>query len=177
MCQSNQSGCPMQHLPNCVLSSGTKPARHVASLSVIQTSARKRAQRLTFFWSGDCPVRWGSSTRRAGGRKVLALPRKFVFLGFRREEPGLSREFCRDVLDPWGCSKSLCQKSLCAFFGPLNLRGGWQIQLRRDSLLSLDLIISCLACLPSFSAPLIQVPEKGVFWKKGVFAEKFMSRC
>ena len=28
---------------------------------------------------------WGSSTRRGGGRKVRALPRKFVFLGFGRE--------------------------------------------------------------------------------------------
>ena len=41
----------------------------------------KRAQRLTFR-SGDRPVGWGSSTRRGGGRKVHALPRKFVFLGF-----------------------------------------------------------------------------------------------
>ena len=61
---------------------------------------------------------WGSSTRRGGGRKVRALPRKFVFLGFRREESGMSREFCRDVPDPWGCSKSLCKKSSGAFFVP-----------------------------------------------------------
>ena len=44
---------------------------------------------------------WGSSTRRGGGQKVSAFPRKFVFLGFRREESGMSREFCRDVPDPW----------------------------------------------------------------------------
>ena len=50
----------------------------------------------------------GSSTRGGGGRKVRALSRKFVFLGFRREEPGMSREFCRDVPDRCGCSKSLC---------------------------------------------------------------------
>ena len=31
---------------------------------------------------------------------------------------GMSREFCRDVPDPWGCSKSLCKKSSCAFFVP-----------------------------------------------------------
>ena len=61
---------------------------------------------------------WGSSTRRGGGRKVRALPRKFVFLGFRREESGMSPEFCLDVPDPWGCSKSLCKKSSCAFFVP-----------------------------------------------------------
>ena len=39
---------------------------------------------------------WGYSTRRGGGRKLRARPRKFVFLGFRREETGMSREFCRD---------------------------------------------------------------------------------
>ena len=55
---------------------------------------------------------WGSSTRRGGGRKVRARPRKFVFLGFPREESGMSRKFCRDVPDPRGCSKSLCKKRL-----------------------------------------------------------------
>ena len=30
----------------------------------------------------------------------------------------MSRDFCRDVLDPWRCSKSLCKKSSCAFFVP-----------------------------------------------------------
>ena len=62
---------------------------------------------------------WGSSTRRGGGRKVRALPRKFVFLGFRREESGMSREFCRDVQDPWGCSKSLCKKRFVRIFRSL----------------------------------------------------------
>ena len=52
---------------------------------------------------------WGSSTRRGGGRKVRAVPRKFVFLGFGREvQPGMSREFCRDVPEPWRCSKIGC---------------------------------------------------------------------
>ena len=40
------------------------------------------------------------------------------FLGFRREESGMSREFCRDVPNPWGCSKSLCKRTSCAFFAP-----------------------------------------------------------
>ena len=30
----------------------------------------------------------------------------------------MSREFCRDVPDPWGCSKSSCKKTSCAFFVP-----------------------------------------------------------
>ena len=51
----------------------------------------------------------GSSTRRSGGQKVRALPRKFVYLGFGREEPGTSQEFCRDVEDHWGGSKSQCK--------------------------------------------------------------------
>ena len=58
-------------------------------------------------------MEWGSSTRRGEGQKVRALPRKFVFLGFRGEESGISREFCRDIPDPWGCSKCLCKKSWC----------------------------------------------------------------
>ena len=59
---------------------------------------------------------WGSSARRGGGRKVRALPRKFVFFGFRRDESGMSKEICRDVPDPWGCSKSLCKKKVRAHF-------------------------------------------------------------
>ena len=56
---------------------------------------------------------WWSSTGR-----VHAFPRKFAFFGFGREEPGTSRESCRDVLDPWGCSQSLCNKRIrahCSF--------------------------------------------------------------
>ena len=63
---------------------------------------------------------WWSSTQRGGGRKFRALARKFVFLGFRREESGMSREFCWDVPDPWGCSKSLCQKKFVCIFRFLN---------------------------------------------------------
>ena len=54
-------------------------------------------------------MRWGSSSRRGGGPKLRALPRKFVFLGFRREESGMSRT-------PGGVFKKLCKKSLCACF-------------------------------------------------------------
>ena len=38
----------------------------------------------------------GTSTRRGGGRKVLSLPQKSVFLGFRGRELGMSQESCRD---------------------------------------------------------------------------------
>ena len=41
----------------------------------------------------------GSATQRGGGRKVRALPRKFV-------------------PDPWKCSKSLCKKVRVSFSFP-----------------------------------------------------------
>ena len=62
---------------------------------------------------------WGSSTRRGGGRKLRALPRKFIFLGFRREEFGIFWEFCRDVPDLWGCPKSFCKKKFVLIFRSL----------------------------------------------------------
>ena len=50
---------------------------------------------------------------------VRALPRKFVFLGFRREESGMSREFMRGCPGPLGVFKTFVQKkSPCAFFVP-----------------------------------------------------------
>ena len=59
---------------------------------------------------------WGSSTRRGGGQKLRALPRKFVFLGFHREEPGMSLEFCRD---PLGVFKKFVLKKLVRIFRSL----------------------------------------------------------
>ena len=46
------------------------------------------------FW-GPETARWGLgfSTGGGGGRKLRALPRKFVFLEFPREESGMSRDF------------------------------------------------------------------------------------
>ena len=52
----------------------------------------------------------GRPREGVGGRKVRALPRKFVFLGFRREESGMSREFFRDVPDPGGVQKVCAKK-------------------------------------------------------------------
>ena len=62
--------------------------------------ARKKSTKINFL--GPETARWGGGlvTRRGGGRKLRARPRKFVFLGFRREESGMSREFWRDVPDP-----------------------------------------------------------------------------
>ena len=87
------------------------------------SSGKKKEHKDKLFGSGDRPVGWGSSTRRGGGQKLRARPRKFVFLGFRREESGMSQEFCRDVPDPWGCSKSLCNKNFVRIFRSLSSRG------------------------------------------------------
>ena len=84
---------------------------------------------------------WGSSTRRGGGRKVCALPRKFVFLGLRREESGMSREFCRDVPDPWGFSKSLCKKKFVRIFAFPTKNGHARAETR---------ILKTLACRNGF---------------------------
>ena len=82
---------------------------------------------------------WGSSTRRGGGRKLRARPRNFVFLGFRREESGMSREFCRDVPDPGGVQK-LRAKKLRAHFSFPNLIGQhWKLKQVKGLLLLLGL--------------------------------------
>ena len=76
----------------------------------------KRAQRSTFFCSVDrpfaCPT-CRSSTRRGGGWKARALPLKFVFLGFRREESGM--HFARMSRTPGGVQK-VCAKKVRAHF-------------------------------------------------------------
>ena len=58
---------------------------------------------------------WGSSTQRGGGRKVRALPRKFVFLGFRREESGCPGNFAGMSRTSGGVQK-VCAKKVRAHF-------------------------------------------------------------
>ena len=62
---------------------------------------------------------WGSSTRRGGGRKLRARPRKFAFLGFGRERnlgcPGIFAGMSRT---PGGVHKVCAKKTSCAFFVP-----------------------------------------------------------
>ena len=76
---------------------------------------KRRAQRLTFL--DPETARWDGGLPREGvvAEKVRALRRKFVLLVFRREESGMSREFCWDVPDPCGCSK-VCAKKVRAHF-------------------------------------------------------------
>ena len=58
---------------------------------------------------------WGSSTRRGGGRKLRALPRKFVFLGIERRNLGCPGMFAGMSRTPGGVQK-VCAKKLRAHF-------------------------------------------------------------
>ena len=71
------------------------------------------------FGSGDCAVGWGLSRKGVVAGKFVPSLKSLLFIGFRREESGMSREFCRDVLDPWECSKSLCKKVRVHFSFPI----------------------------------------------------------
>ena len=62
---------------------------------------------------------WGSSTGRGGGRKLRALPRNFVFLGFRREESGMSRKSLPGCPGPLGVFKKLVPKKFVLIFRSL----------------------------------------------------------
>ena len=62
---------------------------------------------------------WGSSTRRGGGQKVRALPRKFVFLGFRREESWDVPGILPGCPGPLGVFKKFVQKKFVRIFRSL----------------------------------------------------------
>ena len=93
--------------------------------------ARKKSTKTNFL--GLETARWGGSLPRegGGGRKSRALPRKFVFLGFRREESGMSRPGillgCPGT--PGGVQK-VCGKQVRAHFS-LPISGGmdwWRME-------------------------------------------------
>ena len=63
--------------------------------STLFAQARKKSTKINFLGS------------EPGG---LPRPRKFVFLGFQREESEMSREFGRDVPDPWAVQKFVQKK-------------------------------------------------------------------
>ena len=52
----------------------------------------------------------GGLPRKGVGVEKLVPSLESFFLGFRGREPGMLREFRRDVPDPWGCSKYLCKR-------------------------------------------------------------------
>ena len=80
----------------------------------------KGAQRLSFGVRRP-PGGWGSSTRRGGGRKVRALPRKFVFLGFGKGGTWDVLGILPGCPGPLGVFKKFVPKKFVAFFVPLYL--------------------------------------------------------
>ena len=95
-------------------------ANQIENAAICEFQARKKAQRLTF-WVRRPPVWWGSSTRRGGGRRVRALPRKFVLLGFEEGNLGCPGDFAGMSRTPES-SKSLCNKKFVRIFRSLELR-------------------------------------------------------
>ena len=92
---------------------------------MVSICPEKRAQRLTF-WVRRPRGGGGGLPREGVVAKKFVLPlESFVFLGFRREESGMSREFCRDVPDTWVCSfKKFVLKTGWPRFGSVRLRFG-----------------------------------------------------
>ena len=60
---------------------------------------------------------WEPSTEGVVVEKFVPSLESLLSLGFEGESE-MSREFCRDVPDAWGCSKSLCKKD-CAHVSAL----------------------------------------------------------
>ena len=82
---------------------------------VYQCQARKKSTKINFLTLGTAG--WGRALPREGVVVENFVPSlEFVFLAFRREEPGMSWEFCWDVPNPWECSK-VCAKKFVLVFG------------------------------------------------------------
>ena len=68
---------------------------------------------------------WGSSTQTGGGRKVLALPRKFV-LGFEDRNLGCPRHYAGMSRTPGGVQKvCVCAKKFVRIFRSLPKKVGF----------------------------------------------------
>ena len=99
-----------------------------AAVTAASCQARNKSTKIKFLAPETAGWGRGLPLGRGGGRKVRALPRKFFLLGFGREKLGISREFCRDVPDPWGCSKSLGIKVRANFSIPIMGRRAEKLQ-------------------------------------------------
>ena len=92
---------------------------------------------------------------KGASRKVCSLPRKFVFLGFRGREPGMSPEFRRDVPDT-GRVRKVCEKKKVHAHFSAPIKTGWFLAVIGKS-------------EPIFGKGM----RRSTFqWKKGVFSEK-----
>ena len=72
----------------------------------------KRAQRITFWVRGQ-PGGVGVFHLKGWWSKSSYPPSKVCFPWV---SSGMPQEFCQDVPDPWGCSKSLCKKKLMLIY-------------------------------------------------------------
>ena len=84
------------------------------ALSLVCVHARKKSTKINFVGSGDCRVGWGSSTRRAGGRKVRASLESLFSLGFEGENLGCPGSFAGISRTPGGVQK-VCAKQTKVF--------------------------------------------------------------
>ena len=89
------------------------------SLDHVILQARKKSTKINFL--GPETAWWGGGLPREGAVAKNFVPslESLSSLGFETmNESGMSREFGRDVPDPWGCSKSLCKKVRAHFSFP-----------------------------------------------------------
>ena len=81
-------------------------------------SGRKKSTKINFL--GPETARWGGGLPSEGvvAKKFVLSLESLSSLDFGERSLGCPGNFCRDIPDPCGCSKSLCKNSLCASFVP-----------------------------------------------------------
>ena len=93
--------------------------RSTGPLHSPRTQTRKKSTKINFL--GLETARWGGVLPREGvvAKKFVLSLESLSSLGFEERSLGCPGNFfCREIPDPWGRSKSLCQKSSCAFLVP-----------------------------------------------------------
>ena len=86
---------------------------YVSEVWVSESEISWAAPTVSYLW----PTRTELSRKVSENRKFLGRNISVICPGSCCVT-GMSREFCRDVPDPWQCSKSLCKKTSCSFFVP-----------------------------------------------------------
>ena len=81
-------------------------------------SGKKKITKINFL--GPEAARWGGGLPREGVVAKMFVPslESLSSLGFEER----TWEFCRDVPDPWGCTKIMCKNISCALFVPYQTR-------------------------------------------------------
>ena len=93
-----------------------KVGNYCYSLALISCfQARKKSTKINF-WVRRPPGGVGVFHAKGWWPKSSCSPSKVCLPWV---STGMSRDFCRDVPDPWGCSKSLFKKTFVLVFRPL----------------------------------------------------------